>query len=643
MSESEHAEFHNNRAETTGPNTYANESMAGETDSDVSLTAEVNQQQSMTGPADQGTRERMINSLQRQLGNGYVQRVTVQRKSFGSTPISIQRSWIGDRTDWVRTATKADNWEKPDPPGAYYVLNGLAMSDMIQILRALTATDRKKLADNLNEHAGGFDRSRIQLALANAESPTGDAAFQKNSEDLLWAIRSENYMQPNQGAFAILAAAKGSERNRLIAALNRDALDALINHRDEAKVVAGGEEVLTSINQARAKVGPTKNEQHLIDLIDGKDWKGFFTEFNGMNETDEMRFLNSSFGAVAAIRNHIHEAAGIADQDRIRYLLEKATVTASTNLYVDSWAREYRWRPNYKAAPKEFSRIILFGDAEDVEIDINTIDDGQSSEQEAQKQYDEAKVGPGGFLWPAVRNRSTLPVLWKVKQDIHKQMETLLFDEVLRQGIEVVVYLLTVVLPEAHSLMKVGLSAMDRAVLSGRWMKGASIVKGRMPPTFVEPEVVMFNGKPIPPTFSKWEGFHASGLTPAQVEKAGGLIPPGKNLDLVDHITAKNITGKADLGDGLIATTSNMEFAGKYSTRFGEPHVYKVSGVEGWDAEKIWQQQGGAGKFAYAGEAEVSTRSVPIEKIEGWYEVKEGIKAGSYRLGEFHPNPKFKP
>ncbi len=297
-------------------------------------------------------------------------------------------------------------------------------------------------------------------------------------------------MQPNQGAFAILAAAKGSERNRLIAALNRDALDALINHRDEAKVVAGGEEVVTSINQARAKVGPTKNEQHLIDLIDGKDWKGFFTEFNGMNETDEMRFLNSSFGAVAAIRNHIHEAAGIADQDRIRYLLEKATVTGSTNLYIDSWAREYRWKPNYKAAPKEFSRIILFGDAEDVEIDINTIDDGQSSEQEAQKQYDEAKVGPGGFLWPAVRNRSTLPVLWKVKQDIHKQMETLLFDEVLRQGIEVVVYLLTVVLPEAHSLMKVGLSAMDRAVLSGRWMKGANIVKGRMPPTFVEPEVV---------------------------------------------------------------------------------------------------------------------------------------------------------
>src|SRR5262249_19490676 len=67
----------------------------------------------------------------------------------------VARSWIGDRIDWVRTATHANNWASEDPPGAYYVLNGLSMDDMVRVLRAVTPAERKKLSDNLDEQAAG--------------------------------------------------------------------------------------------------------------------------------------------------------------------------------------------------------------------------------------------------------------------------------------------------------------------------------------------------------------------------------------------------------------------------------------------------------------------------------------------------------
>lgn len=173
-----------------------------------------------------------------------------------ATSVLIQRSWIGDRVNWVRTATHDDNWEKPDPPGAYYVLNGLSMDDMVQVLRALTPADRKKLSDNLDEHAAGFDRSRLQLALSNAAVPPADKAFRERSENLLWAIRSGNYANPPDGAFFLLSAAKRSQRDQLISALNRDALDALIAHRDEAHGVPGSGELIRAINLKRGGIGP---------------------------------------------------------------------------------------------------------------------------------------------------------------------------------------------------------------------------------------------------------------------------------------------------------------------------------------------------------------------------------------------------
>ncbi len=392
---------------------------------------------------------------------------------------TVQRSWIGDRIEWVRKGTHDGNWETEDPPGAYHVLNGLSMDDMVRVLRVLTSAERAKLAVNLEENGGRSDRSRIHLAITNASTSTADPAFREFSENLHWAIRSGNFTSPPNGAFNILAAATAAQQSRLAAALNRDALDALIDRRDEATAVPGAPGALTVIERRRGTLGSTSREQHLIDLVDGRDWARFFGEFNGMQEFDQLRFLRGHSGAIPPIRDNIRRADGIGDPVRILYLLERATTPASRTLYVDATVNRYSWQPKYRVAhPADFSNIIRFSDLADVELDISTIGDNQMGEEEADRQFREAKPGPGGFLWPEVRNRSTLPVLWQVKQLVRQQQWTLLGDEVLRQGIFVVQYLMNVALPVAHASAIRSLGALRGASLSGRWMQGSQVIKG---------------------------------------------------------------------------------------------------------------------------------------------------------------------
>jgi hypothetical protein len=398
----------------------------------------------------------------------------IQQEKPRGNPLLVQRSWIGDRTGWVRTATHMDNWASPEPPGAYYVLNGLSMDDMISILRALSPDDRRKLASNLDEHGGGFDRSRIQLALANAAAPAASKSFREASENLLWAIRSGNFGHPGDGAFFLIAASAGTDRNQLLSALNRDALDELIAHRDEASVVPDGAGVVTAINRARGQIRETTNEQHLLDLIDGRAWKTFFTEFNVMNETDQVRFLRGNSMPGAQIMQNLRYAEGIADLDRIRYLIERTSTLASQSLYVDAFADQYSWQPKYRANQGEFSRIIRFGHQFDVELDINSISDGEIGDAQADQQFSEAKPGPGGLLWPAISNRSTHPVLWQAKQKVHEEMEELLFDDVLLAGILVIEFLMNVVFPIAHAGAIRSLKALARSSIRGRWLGGAS-------------------------------------------------------------------------------------------------------------------------------------------------------------------------
>lgn len=394
----------------------------------------------------------------------------------------VQRSWIGDRIDWVKAATRAGNWETSEPPGVYYVLNGLSVDDMVRVLRALTPAERTKITDNLEEHGGRSDRPRIHLALTNASTPTVDPEFRQLTENLHWAIRSENFTAPPDGAFHILAGASPGKLAGLVASLNRDALDALIDRREEAQSVRGASAVMAAIERKRGTSSPNKAEQGLIDLIEGGDWQAFFTEFNGMKEFDQLRFLRGSPGTISGIRDNLRLANGIGDPLRIGYLLERASTSAGRSLYVDAMVETFLWQPKYKVKdPRDLSRIIRFGHLMDVEVDINSISDEQMSEVEADRQFREARPGPGGFLWPAVWNRSTLPVLWKAKLSVRQQQETILFDEVLSNGIFVVQYLLDVVYPVAHTSAIRSLGMLRAATLNPRWMKGAQVVRGTAP------------------------------------------------------------------------------------------------------------------------------------------------------------------
>lgn len=410
-------------------------------------------------------------------GNAAVTRVL--RQGSVQRVLTVQRvSWIGQRVQWVRSALASSDdttkWSSSDPssPGAYYVLNGLSLDDMVSVLRSLQPAQRSALAANLDEHGGGFDRSRLQLALSNV---TTDAGFRQASERLHWAIRSGNYASLTDGAFAQLSAAKGARRGQLLKALNRDALDALIANEDQCP--DGMDDVLTAVKAARGGTGATGLEQHLLDLIDGRDWPGFYRAYVPLNATDRLRFLRGNFGAVAQISQHLDETAGIANRHEIEHDLELATTTESTSLYVDLFAGGYRWQPRYRAEGEDWSRIVRFGDALGVELDINTIGDQVMAPDAAQAALDAAQPGPGGLMWPAQLNRSTAPTLWKVKQEIHRQMEVLNFDAVLMAGITVVEFVLTALVPEAMGLSKLSVSALERGGLSARWMKGSLAIK----------------------------------------------------------------------------------------------------------------------------------------------------------------------
>ena len=318
----------------------------------------------------------------------------------------------------------------------------------------------------------------MQLAFSNIDA---DAKFRHDSESLHWAIRSGNFSSPPDGAFQQLAGAPSGTRARFLKALNRDALDALLANSDQAQGIAGSESVITAINRARGAVAATASEEHLMALIDGGQWKSFYSEFVGLNRVDQLRLLRSNFAVLAQFKAHIEDAKGVANLDDLRHLAELAATTGSTNLYVDAFAREFHWQPAYKAKPGELSRIIRFGDSFDIELDINESATGTLAPDEAQRQVDAAKPGRGGLLWPEQLNASTAPVLAKVKHDVHKQMETLLFDDVLAGGIQVVMYVITCLVPEAMNLTKVSLQALERATLSSRWMKGAQVVRGAAP------------------------------------------------------------------------------------------------------------------------------------------------------------------
>ncbi len=405
---------------------------------------------------------------------------TVQRQDDGGAPSQPTPQSAAD-LDQQYQAAVADARKTGDWRDAAEKLNGFNRDDIQARLAKLAPGEITQIHDGAVKNASVGPQSQVALMTAHLTGEQLDQLYQAALADARktgnWQDAAEKLNGFNYVDIETRLARLGPEE---VGYIHQGAVDNPKVGPDSqvAKMTAPGIPP-ASITPPSQELTPDR-EQHLIDLIDGKDWKAFFADFRTLSEGDQVQFLKDNFGATAQISNHI-DAADEADRDHIRYLIERATAKESTGLYIDSSITTYRWQPKYRVEnPNDFSTIIAFGNVFDSEIDINTIGDQQLSEEEAEKQLEEAQPGPGGFLWPASRNQSTLPVLWQVKQDVRKQMETLLFDTVLAAAILVVQYLLNVVFPFVQGAAIRSLAALKRASVVGRWMQGSMVVK-RLP------------------------------------------------------------------------------------------------------------------------------------------------------------------
>lgn len=72
------------------------------------------------------------------------------------------------RVHQIREALKESNWDNADPPGAYFIFNGLSKEDMGEVYNALSLAERKSLEDNLDKT--GFDRARMYQVIQQAKA-----------------------------------------------------------------------------------------------------------------------------------------------------------------------------------------------------------------------------------------------------------------------------------------------------------------------------------------------------------------------------------------------------------------------------------------------------------------------------------------
>ncbi len=142
---------------------------------------------------------------------------------------------MGDRVDWVRTATRADNWASADPPGAYYVLNGLAMEDMVRAYYAYSRrlTARSSAITSMSTAPRSTALGFTVHSVVAATNP-GEKFFQEISERIHWAIRTGRFVEYPEGAFWIINPLNEQDTARIMRFLDRDHLDELIANRENA-------------------------------------------------------------------------------------------------------------------------------------------------------------------------------------------------------------------------------------------------------------------------------------------------------------------------------------------------------------------------------------------------------------------------
>ncbi|MCW5850773.1 MAG: hypothetical protein KIT87_11920 [Anaerolineae bacterium] len=355
--------------------------------------------------------------------------------------LAVQRSWIGDRTDWVRTATRAGNWVGDDPPGAYSVLNGMSMEDMVRILQALTGAERKKLSDNLDEHGVGLDQARMHQGLMRASAAAGESFFQDLSDKVHAAIRANKFGEYPDGAFWIINPLNAQDRAKIMRFLARDHLDELIAHRGVA-VAAGVPNANLIVGEAttvREGQGATAKEKSIANLIPGAQKAGArevqtgvtdcgpaFKALAALNDFDLRRAIRAlSRDKRSTLEINIDQVDGLGiDGNRLRHFIRLADTTSDelrASLITDGI-----WQPNYKQPPGDYSHTLKVNLPGSVtatfDLVIDEVGDEEMSAEEVDRLWGEAKIGRGGLLWPAKLNKSTVPNLWGMKQSVRQQI-----------------------------------------------------------------------------------------------------------------------------------------------------------------------------------------------------------------------------
>ena len=191
--------------------------------------------------------DEQIASLAAQLMNPIGQRLHAIRQASTSPPTTD----VGR----IKAALAANRWDDADPPGAYYVLNGLSLPRMRKVVRALSRAERQHLEANLE--ASGNDRPRMYLGIQQAkELPAGSKAevyWVDWSERLFHAIRAGKYQDYPDGAYWILNHFNEEGRAYVLRFLHGEHLDALYDRGLDTAGIPHGKDILVRVHLERTR------------------------------------------------------------------------------------------------------------------------------------------------------------------------------------------------------------------------------------------------------------------------------------------------------------------------------------------------------------------------------------------------------
>jgi hypothetical protein len=359
--------------------------------------------------------------------------------------LARELSWHQQRIQWVKAALKSDPMaiDGADPPGAFFVLNGLSVEDMVVVYNGLTAEERQKLESSLDKTQ--LDRARIYQAIQRAKANStwwGELAGKVH-----WAIRSGDFTSYPGGAYWLINPLNDVDRTTIMRYLDRDHLDELISHEDQAAEagVPYAHDIAKRARAAREVRGPTASEKTIAGLIPGTskvtigpgqsydlppikaDVTDAFKALAALNDTQLLRALRALPAEKRFVLNmNVDQVDGLGiDGNRIRHFLQRAESADADQLRA-SRITDAVYHPDYKRPKTKWSRLLRINPpgnlTTEFDLSIDEVGDEEVPDAEVNDQWKHATIGRGGLLWPAKLNKSTVPNLWSMKQGVLKKL-----------------------------------------------------------------------------------------------------------------------------------------------------------------------------------------------------------------------------